>query len=872
MKNFDSVVTVFEAVVSRFPNACAVRCEGKSWTYRDLNASANRLAARLRQLGTKRDSLVGIHLDRSYELIVAILAILKADGAYLPLDLACPEDRLKFMVDDSSVKVVLTDVARAPRFGAFGGTLIRLDEEEAALAKESAENAPSTAGEENIAYVIYTSGSTGTPKGVLVTHENVARLFTATEAWFRFGPADVWTMFHSCAFDFSVWEVFGALLYGGTLVMVPYETSRTPDAFFELLTREKVTVLNQTPSAFRQLVQAALRTSAAETSLRFVIFGGEALEFQSLLPWFERFGDKQPQCVNMYGITETTVHVTYRPISRQDVEARSGSNIGVAIPDLQIYLVNEGGKRVGSMEPGEILVGGRGVAAGYLNRPDLTKQRFIANEFEPEKSARLYRTGDLARWLANGDLEYLGRIDHQVKIRGFRIELDEINATLARYPAVRESAVIARAGEDGEPRLLAYLIVDPKASPTVEALRAHLIATLPAYMVPTAYVFMESFPLTINGKLDRDQLPAPGTNRPNLAATFTAPQDDLEESIAKVWREILQVDEVGVNDNYFDLGGDSLSAMKMMAGVEQVINRPAPMRALLEGGTIASLAKALREGGPVTPPPLMICVQTGGDATPFFFAHGDYLAGGFYCQRMAQLLGAEQPFYSLAPPGTFGGELPETFEEIAARYIELIRSRQPTGPYRLGGFCNGAIAIYEVAQQLARAGEKVESLILLDPPDLYFFLLRQRVNRIGKFFGLPDRQCRAAYQRITEGVEIWKDYGTLRLARAFVVRIYQWVLKNIRQLFRTPPGSTMPDLNFHYFEVMAQYQPVPLALDLNPVWIILRKGENHRHPQQIRFWKEFIKHPRFERVEGTHLELKTSMTEIAKVVKQGLPS
>jgi amino acid adenylation domain-containing protein len=488
MKKFDSVVTVFEAVVSRFPEACAVRCQGRSWTYRELNAAANRLATRLRQLGTAPDSLVAIYLDRSFEMIVAILAVLKAGGAYLPLDLASPEDRLKFMVEDSAVKVVLTDSARAPRFGDFGGTVIRMEED--SLASESAENPRGPVGPANIAYVIYTSGSTGQPKGVLVTHENVARLFTATEAWFGFGPTDVWTLFHSYAFDFSVWEIFGALCYGGTLVIVPYEVSRSAEAFRELLIGEKVTVLNQTPSAFRQLVQADSGQPKATFALRTIIFGGEALEFQSLIPWFERYGDQQPRCINMYGITETTVHVTYRRITRQDVEANSGSNIGVPIPDLQVYLVDDLLRRVTGNEAGEILVGGAGVAAGYLNRADLTRERFMPNPFEPEKSPRLYRTGDRARRLANGDLEYLGRIDQQVKIRGFRIELDEINSVLARYPGVRESAVIARAEPGSDPRLIAYLIVaDPQKPPLVESLRAHLSAKLPAYHGPGGLCF-----------------------------------------------------------------------------------------------------------------------------------------------------------------------------------------------------------------------------------------------------------------------------------------------------------------------------------------------------------------------------------------------
>jgi amino acid adenylation domain-containing protein len=868
MKNFDNVVTIFESVVSRYPERCAIRCQGKSWTYQELNAAANRLAARLRRLGTTRDALVGIHLDRSFELIVAIFAVLKADGAYLPLDLASPEDRLKFMVEDSAVKVVLTDSQRAPRFSSFDGTVIRLDDD--SLAGESVENPPSTVGPANIAYVIYTSGSTGKPKGVLVTHENVARLFTATDAWYGFGPDDVWTMFHSCAFDFSVWEIFGALLYGGSLVIVPYQVSRSAEAFHELLVSEKVTVLNQTPSAFRQLVQADAGHPRAALALRYIIFGGEALEFQSLVPWFERYGDKQPRCINMYGITETTVHVTYRPITRRDVDANSGSNIGIPIPDLQVYLVDDQGRRVTGSEPGEILVGGAGVAAGYLNRADLTRERFIPNAFEPNKSDRLYRTGDRARFLANGDLEYLGRIDHQVKIRGFRIELDEINSVLARYPGVRESTVIARADSDGEHRLIAYLVVaDPKTPPAVEALRAHLSAKLPSYMVPAAYVFLQAFPLTLNGKLDRDKLPAPGSDRPALEAAFVAPKGDLEEGIAKIWRAILHLDEVGANDNFFNLGGDSLSAMNMLAQLEKLIGRSVGILPMLEGGTIRDLAAAAADNAPITPPPMIMCTQPGTGTDPFFYAHGDYQSGGFYCQRLAQIIGQDQAFYSIAPHGTFGGAMPPTIEEMAEDYVSLIRSVQPHGPYQLGGFCNGAVTMYDVAQRLARAGETVKLLVLLDPPDLYFFVLRRRIMQIGKVLGMSEGQGRTVYQRIAEGVEIWRDQGALTFGKEFATRSVEWIERTYKGFFELPVEETRPNLNLHYYEALARYEPVPYQSS-GEAWIILREGESARHPKQVSYWSRYITKARFEVVVGEHLEFKNSLNEISGVIAKAL--
>jgi amino acid adenylation domain-containing protein len=595
----DSVESIlsarFEAQAALHPDAPALTLDGASLTYGSLNARANQLAAYLRELGVGPESLVGIHLDRSFDLIAAIFSILKAGGAYLPLDLACPEDRLTFMLEDSRAKVVLTTSEFACRFASYSGAVVCLDQEAGRIASYSAENVPSTTQPDHLAYVIYTSGSTGKPKGCLVTQQNVARLFTATDPWFHFGPQDVWTLFHSSAFDFSVWEIFGPLLYGGRLVIVPYMVSRSASAFRELLIRERVTVLNQTPSAFRQLIQADRALPPGELALRYLIFGGEALEFQSLRPWFERYGDQHPQCINMYGITETTVHVTYRPVRFEDLEANSGSNIGIPIPDLQVYVVDPEGRCVPMGEMGEMLVGGLGVARGYLNRADLTQERFIANPFDAEKSSRLYRTGDLARLLENGDLEYLGRIDHQVKIRGFRIELSEIESMLARHPSVKECAVLARSDNGSEPRLVAYLVTGQDTQPGVEDLRAHLAQKLPEYMVPSAFVFLDGFPLTVNGKLDREALPAPTSERPHLASEYVAPQSELEKTLADLWKTALRQDQVSVNDNFFDLGADSLMLTTVHRRLQIELKREIPITELFQFPTIHSLAKRLGE-------------------------------------------------------------------------------------------------------------------------------------------------------------------------------------------------------------------------------------------------------------------------------------
>jgi amino acid adenylation domain-containing protein len=443
----------FEAQVGKTPDAIAVVFENQHLTYSELNIKANQLAFYLRSLGVQADSLVGICVERSLEMLIGILGILKAGGAYVPLDPTYPQERLAFMLEDSQTSILLSQQHLIEKLPLHKAQVICLDSNWHKIAAQNSENLTCNVNSHNLAYVIYTSGSTGKPKGVLVNHANVVRLFTATDQWFHFNQQDVWTLFHSYAFDFSVWEIWGALIYGGKLVIVPYWISRSPDAFYDLLSQEQVTVLNQTPSAFRQLMyaEAQANENAKPLSLRLVIFGGEALEIQSLKPWFERHGDQAPQLVNMYGITETTVHVTYYPLTKADLD-QTKSLVGRPIPDLQIYLLDQNQQLVPIGVPGEIYIGGAGVARGYLNRPQLTEERFIDHCFA-NNSTRIYKTGDLARYLPNGDIEYLGRIDHQVKIRGFRIELGEIEASLRQHKSVEDALVIST-----DNRLVSYVI------------------------------------------------------------------------------------------------------------------------------------------------------------------------------------------------------------------------------------------------------------------------------------------------------------------------------------------------------------------------------------------------------------------------------
>jgi len=451
------------AQVERTPNAPALKLENEIITYRELDDRANQLARYLRTLGVWPDVLVSIFMERSVEMVVGLLAVLKAGGAYVPIDPAYPPDRVAFILEDTAAPVLLTQKSLSSTLPPHSAHVVCLDglREEIITEPLTANVSP-----DNLAYIIYTSGSTGKPKGVMVTHRNVVRLFDATQDSFAFNERDVWTLFHSYAFDFSVWEMWGALLYGGRLVIVPYLVSRSPDSFYEMLIHERVTVLNQTPSAFRQLCQVDEVAKAQQSlALRLVIFGGEALDFESLGQWFRDHGDEQPQLVNMYGITETTVHVTERRVRTADLAANTGSLIGHPISDLRGYVLDQHMELLPQGVPGELYVGGGGVARGYLRRSALSADRFVPDPFSNAPGARLYRTGDLVRYRAAGELEYLGRVDQQVKIRGFRIEPGEIESALEQHEEVREAVVVANEDVAGEPRLIAYIVPEQNHVP-----------------------------------------------------------------------------------------------------------------------------------------------------------------------------------------------------------------------------------------------------------------------------------------------------------------------------------------------------------------------------------------------------------------------
>ncbi|MVT11422.1 non-ribosomal peptide synthetase [Chitinophaga tropicalis] len=538
-----TIVHLFEEQVALTPDNIAVVFEDTTLTYRELNEQANRLGKYLRTVyGIRPDDLVGIKLDRSEKMIIAILGILKSGGAYVPVEPDYPQDRIDFMLSDSGCRVLIDPVEWA-KF-------------EAQADKYAAVNPPVVNLPGDLAYVIYTSGTTGKPKGTLIEHNNVVRLFKTEKQLYDFKPTDVWTVFHSYCFDFSVWEMYGALLYGGKVVVVPAITAKDPDAFIDLLCREGVTVLNQTPSAFDNLVRHELARPSAALKLRYVIFGGEALNPGNLKEWRKRYPGT---ClVNMYGITETTVHVTFKEITEKEIE-RGSSNIGMPIPTLRCYVLDQHQQLLPVGTSGELYVGGEGVSRGYLNREELTARRFIESPFN--RGERLYRSGDKVKLLENGEMEYIGRIDNQVKIRGYRIELGEVENVLRRYEKIDDVVVLARKDDRGETSLVAYVVSREQLN--VTALRLALAQYLPAYMLPGYFVQLERLPLTSNGKIDKKNLPDPAGMDLSAGTTYVAPRNATEAKLAAIWQEVLDRESVSITDNFFELGGHSLKATRL---------------------------------------------------------------------------------------------------------------------------------------------------------------------------------------------------------------------------------------------------------------------------------------------------------------------
>jgi len=580
-----TIVDCFEEQVSKSADRIAVIFKEERISYRELDEKVNQLAHYLRKNQVKEGTYVGLCLERSTAMIIAMLAIIKAGGTYVPIDPDYPQDRIDYILDDAALKIIVCQDNCSAQFQNKLVLILNLDTLSQEIEKESRAQPVVQLKPEHSLYIIYTSGSTGNPKGVIIEHKNLVRLFFNEGNLFDFSEKDVWTLFHSFCFDFSVWEMYGALLFGGTLLIVDKATARDPQKFSNLLQEKQVTVLNQTPSAFYSL-QEFYNPTLIGNSIRYVIFGGEALNVSRLGKWKAVYPESK--LINMFGITETTVHVTYKEITEKDIES-GVSNVGFAIPTLECLILDEDKNYVPLGVSGEIYVGGAGVARGYLNRPALTAERFVKNPYGTSASDQLYKSGDLGMRLSDGSIQYLGRIDDQVKIRGHRIELGEIEYTLNQHKNVAQSICLVKEEIDNSKRLIAFVIA--KSGYMQKNIDTYLQEKLPEYMIPSGVVAMDAFPLTGNGKVDKKAILKQNFNVDGPSEDYVEASSDFEQIISEIWSEVLGISALGVDQNFFRLGGDSLSGIRVLVRINEAFDLDLPVNTIFKKNTIRQLAK-----------------------------------------------------------------------------------------------------------------------------------------------------------------------------------------------------------------------------------------------------------------------------------------
>ena len=697
---------LFDAQVDRTPDALALVCEDKQLSYRQLHARANQLAHHLRSLGVGPDVLVALCLERSLDLLIGLLAILKAGGAYVPLDTGMPDERLCSMIADAKVAILLSQQQLGPR---WHGTTVPIVFVDSAETRESirhySTNAPQTpVGAENLAYVIFTSGSTGRPKGVAVSHRNLVNYVHGVSAALALPAGASYAHVSTIAADLGHTMLFPSLCLGGALHILSLDTTMQPDRFADYMHRHQIDCLKIVPSHF----QALLETKDWQRSLprMRLIFGGEACPW----PLAQRLAS-YTSVFNHYGPTETTVGVlTY---SMDPAAKTSGPNmpLGRPLANTQVYILDAHMQPVPVGVSAELYIGGSGLARGYLSYPELTTEKFIASPFSP--GSRLYKSGDLARFLPDGNIEFLGRMDHQVKIRGFRIELGEIESVLGSAPQVSSCVVLCREDSPGDKRLCAYLVLHPGTPQDTQPLRDYLARMLPDYMLPSTFVFLDALPLTSNGKLDRKALLAPPEQRGQAA--YAAPRTQLEQTLAEIFAQLLRLDRVSVHDNFFSLGGHSLLAVRLITQLAQRTGRALALSALFQHPTVAKLARQLQDNLLLPTPETVVPLQSAGSKPPLFCVHP--VGGNVLCYvELARALGPEQPLYGVQATAVSGHDdsHPETLAAVAARYVAAITKVQPGGAYHLLGWSLGGVLAFEMARQLHQDGREVALLALLD--------------------------------------------------------------------------------------------------------------------------------------------------------------
>lgn len=695
---------LFERQAQTNPSRVAVAFEGQKLTYGELNCRANQVARYLRERGVGPDVLVGLCVERSVDMVVGLLAILKAGGAYVPLDPAYPKDRVAYIMEDANSPVLITERRLLGALPEQQAEIVLIGEDWARIGQEESSNLGHVVESSNLAYVIYTSGSTGKPKGVQLEHRSVVNFLCSMQAEPGLEPSDVIAAVTTLCFDIAGLEIYLPLITGASVVIVSRDDASDGKRLQARMRESAVTVMQATPATWRLLLESGW---PGDKDLK-ILCGGESFP--------RELADKLlPHCKslwNMYGPTETTI---WSAVQRVGPGTEATVPIGRPIANTQFYIVDENLQPVSLGQEGQLLIGGDGLARGYNNRPDLTNNKFIPDHFRAVEGARLYQTGDLARYLPDGTISFLGRIDHQVKIRGYRVELGEIEAVLSTHPSVRQCVVVARE-QGGDKKLVGYLVPGADQKPVSRVLREFLKTQLPDYMIPSAFVVVSALPLTPNGKIDRGALPGPSRENSAMEVDLIAPRNELERQLVAIWENILKISPIGVTDNIFDLGVDSVLAAELFARIEKALGRNLPPGPLFQAPTIESLAALLRRSETVSKWTSLVSIQPRGSKAPLFCVHGG--AGTVLLfNSLARHLAPERPVYGLQARGLYGRNLPHSnVKDMAAHYVKEMRSLQAHGPYLIGGWCFGGVVAYEMAQQLQSAGEKVDLLVMFNAP------------------------------------------------------------------------------------------------------------------------------------------------------------